>query len=94
MIDVDEYLALLDEEDSDKEGRDHETYQKELFEEYVMRNGDRVEDRRELKKLYEAGRPLTGPNGLRKRLAAIDLGYFGRAYLKHYFSRKSPKFHE
>lgn len=94
MIDVDEYLALLDEEDSDKEGRDHETYQKELFEEYVMRNGDRVEDRRELKKLYEAGRPLTGPQGLRKQLAAFDLGYFGRAYLKHYFVRKSPEFHE
>lgn len=94
MIDVDEYLALLDEENSDKEGRDHETYQKELFEEYVMRNGDRVEDRRELKKLYEAGRPLTGPQGLRKQLAAFDLGYFGRAYLKHYFVRKSPEFHE
>lgn len=94
MIDVDEYLALLDEEDSDKEGRDHETYQKELFEEYVMRNGERVEERRELKKLYEAGRPLTGPQGLRKQLAAFDLGYFGRAYLKHYFVRKSPEFHE
>ena len=32
--------------------------------------------------------------GLRKELAAFDLGYFGRAYLSHYFVRKSPAFHE
>lgn len=44
--------------------------------------------------MYRDGHPLTGPRGLRKRLAAIDLGYFGRAYLKHYFVRKSPAFHE
>ena len=45
-------------------------------------------------RLYQDGHPLTGSRGLRKRLAAIDLGYFGRAYLKHYFVRKSPAFHE
>ena len=31
---------------------------------------------------------------LRKELAAFDLGYFGRAYLSHYFTRPSPEFHE
>nr|WP_240472918.1 phage terminase large subunit [Paenibacillus sanguinis] len=36
---------------------------------------------------------MTGPNGLRKKLGAIDLEYFGRAYLPHYFVRESPKFH-
>jgi predicted phage terminase large subunit-like protein len=40
-----------------------------------------------------AGAKLTGPGGLRKRLAAFDLNYFGRAYLPHYFSRPSPPFH-
>jgi len=31
---------------------------------------------------------------LEKRLAAFDMSYFGRAYLPHYFIRKSPHFHE
>lgn len=35
-----------------------------------------------------------GEHGLRKELAAFDLSYFGRAYLPHYFIRKSPHFHE
>lgn len=42
---------------------------------------------------YRAGGKITGPDGLRKRLAAFDLAYFGRAYLPHYFSRSSPPFH-
>lgn len=41
-----------------------------------------------------AGAPLTGPEGLRRKLAAFDLNFFGRAYLPHYFSRPSPPFHE
>lgn len=35
-----------------------------------------------------------GEHGLRKELAAFDMSYFGRAYLPHYFIRKSPHFHE
>ena len=42
---------------------------------------------------YEQGFPLTGDNGIRKRLAAIDLEFFGRAYFPHYFVRSSPEFH-
>lgn len=39
------------------------------------------------------GAPLAGPDGIRRKLAAIDLGFFGRAYLPHYFSKPSPDFH-
>lgn len=93
MINLDEYLVFLNEEE-DQEEQNHEKYQKEMFERYVLRSQGNVEERRELLHLYENGHPLTGPKGVRKRLAAIDLGYFGRAYLKHYFRNPSPKFHE
>lgn len=94
MIDIDEYLVLLDEDGEEQEKKTHENYQRELFEEYILRSQNNLEERQELDRLYKNGYPMTGPKGLRKRLAAIDLGYFGRAYLKHYFVRKSPQFHE
>ena len=94
MIDIDEYLVLLDEDGEGQEEKDHEKYQRDLFEEYVLRKQDNLERRKQLLALYEAGASLTGPKGLRKQLAAFDLGYFGRAYLRHYFVRPSPKFHE
>jgi len=47
----------------------------------------------ELLEQLRSGAKLTGPDGLRKKLAAFDLNYFGRAYLPHYFSRPSPPFH-
>ena len=50
--------------------------------------------RQELLKRFKNGETLSGEKGLRKELAAFDLGYFGRAYLSHYFVRKSPAFHE
>lgn len=50
-------------------------------------------EREQLHRDYIAGLPLTGPTGLRRRLAAIDLEFFGRAYFPHYFSRPSPDFH-
>lgn len=93
MIDINEYLERLDEEEG-REEQEREAYQRELFEAYVLRRTDHEPERRELMRMYRDGHPLTGPRGLRKRLAAIDLGYFGRAYLKHYFVRKSPAFHE
>ena len=92
MIDINEYLERLDEEEG-REEQEREAYQRELFEAYVLRRTDHEPERRELMRLYQDGHPLTGSRGLRKRLAAIDLGYFGRAYLKHYFVRKSPAFH-
>lgn len=54
---------------------------------------DNKPERQQLLKEYEAGLPVTGPTGIRKRLGAIDMEFFGRAYFPHYFSRPSPEFH-
>ena len=54
---------------------------------------DHSPEREQLKKDYIAGLPLTGSGGLRKRLAAPDMEFIGRAYFPHYFSRPSPDFH-
>lgn len=64
---------------------------KELIEFYLLR--DDSLSRRELLTLYQNGHSLTGKNGIRRKLAAFDLEFFGRAYFPHYFSRKSPGFH-
>lgn len=50
-------------------------------------------ERRRILKDYEAGAALTGKGGIRERLGAIDMEFFGRAYFPHYFSRPSPEFH-
>lgn len=92
MIKLNDYLQQLEEQDA--EGVENTQYQKELFENYVMRNEQHIKTREQLLKEYKTGAELTGPRGLRKRLAAIDLGYFGRSYLPHYFVRESPEFHE
>lgn len=93
MIDLDDWLRELDEE-PDREIVNHKAYQEQLFLEYVTRSGDNRGKREELLKRFHSGEPLTGEKGLRKELAAFDLGYFGRAYLSHYFVWKSPAFHE
>ncbi|EES73457.1 phage uncharacterized protein domain protein [Paenibacillus sp. oral taxon 786 str. D14] len=93
MIKLDEYIRQLD-EDIGREEKESAQFQKELFEAYCLRNEEHGDLRRQLWKEYKSGAELTGSRGLRKRLAAIDLGYFGRAYLPHYFVRESPKFHE
>ena len=91
-IKLSDYIEQLEKEDESY--IQNKNYQKELFEKYVLRNDSNREVREELFKAYGKGAVLTGPNGLRKKLAAIDLGYFGRAYLPHYFTRESPVFHE
>lgn len=93
MIDVEEWLREMDEE-PDKDIIDHEAYQEQLFCDYVLRKNDNKEKRQELWDRFQNGGELFGEKGIRKELAAFDLGYFGRAYLSHYFVRKSPKFHE
>lgn len=93
MIDLDDWLRELDEE-PDREIVNHKAYQEQLFLEYVTRSGDNRGKREELLKRFHSGEPLTGEKGLRKELAAFDLGYFGRAYLSHYFERESSHFHE
>lgn len=93
MIKLDDYIRQLDEETNREEIQNRE-YQKQLFEKYILRNDYHLKIRKQLLKEYRAGAGLTGSKGLRKKLGAIDLGYFGRAYLPHYFVRESPRFHE
>lgn len=57
-----------------------------------LHRGNELE-RVQLLKDYEAGLPVTGENGIRRKLGAIDMEFFGRAYFPHYFSRPSPEFH-
>lgn len=64
---------------------------KELLTSYLYK--DDAEYRVKLREEFNAGAPMTGPEGIRKKLAAVDLEYFGRAYLPHYFVRTSPAFH-
>lgn len=93
MIDIDNWMRELEEEE-DIEIKNNEEYQTKLFEEYVLRGADHQEERRKLNERYLSGEELMGEHGLRKELAAFDMSYFGRAYLPHYFIRKSPHFHE
>lgn len=93
MIDIDSWLRELDEED-DLDIKNNEEYQTVLFEEYVLRGAGHRDERRRLNERYLSGEPIMGEQGLRRELAAFDMSYFGRAYLPHYFIRKSPHFHE
>lgn len=62
-----------------------------LISQYLAR--DNNPKRRDLIEQFEKGSLLTGKTGLRKKLAAIDLEFFGKAYFPHYFSRRGPEFH-
>ena len=64
---------------------------REVLNDY-LRRGDEPERKRLLRE-YERGGQLTGPHGIRRKLGAIDMEFFGRAYFGHYFSRPSPDFH-
>lgn len=76
----------------DYDQQEYEKYLKNLLKEFLL-NGDEL-FRKKLYDDFERGAPLTGKNGLRKQLAAFDMEFFGRAYLPHYFVRKSPEFHK
>ena len=91
-IDLNDYLEKLTEPE-DRETVANRAYQLELFEQYVTKDGNFPEQRAQLLEDFRAGKELTGPKGLRRKLGAFDLEYFGRAYLAHYFVRPSPKFH-
>ena len=81
MIDFDHWLTQLDDGEEQQE-REWHTNQEELFLEYVLR--EETAYRKDLKERFDRGEKLTGPKGLRKKLAAVDLSYFGRAYLSHW----------
>ena len=91
-IDLKEYIDRLEEQE-DREAVANREYQADLFVKYVDRGSNFPERRAELLREYRDGAELSGPKGLRRRLGAIDLEYFGRAYLPHYFIRESPAFH-
>lgn len=92
-INLSEYIEELSSVDFSQ--KESEEYQKGLFLTYVQKlNKNFPEMRKQLLEEYQKGKKITGERGLRKQLAAFDLEYFGRAYLPHYFMRKSPKFHE
>ena len=91
-ITIEDYLEKL-EESEDREALANHAYQRDLFLNYVVRDDNFPERRAQLLRDFKAGKDLTGPKGLRRMLGAIDLEYFGRAYLAHYFVRPSPAFH-
>ncbi|MCI9484387.1 MAG: phage terminase large subunit [Clostridiaceae bacterium] len=91
-INLDEYLERLAEPE-DRETAANRDYQHALFLKYVVRETGFPERRKQLLADFRAGKPLTGAKGLRRQLGAVDLEYFGRAYLAHYFVRGSPPFH-
>ena len=62
-----------------------------LLKDFLKR--DDTPERVRLRREFEAGLPLTGEDGLRRKLGAIDMEFFGRAYFPHYFSRPSPELH-
>ena len=80
-------------EPTDRAAVANQEYQRELFLNYAVRKEGFPERRAELLRAFRAGAELTGPQGLRRKLGAVDLEYFGRAYLAHYFLRESPAFH-
>ncbi len=91
-INLADYLERLAEPE-DRETIANRDYQRELFLKYVVRENGFPERRAQLLEDFQKGKPLTGEKGLRRQLGAIDLEYFGRAYLAHYFVRESPAFH-
>ncbi|MNW34020.1 hypothetical protein D3C74_109870 [compost metagenome] len=64
---------------------------RQLMEVYLYR--DESPERLELRKQFQDGKLLTGKQGLRRKLGALDLEYFGKAYFGHYFNRETPEFH-
>lgn len=64
---------------------------KDLLKQFLQ--NDVTLERAALKREHYLGCPLTGPDGIRRKLGAIDMEFFGRAYFPHYFSRPSPEFH-
>lgn len=95
---LDILLEALAESESaleDSEAYDQQEYLKyieRLLKDFLYR--DEVPERLKLRSDFENGLPLIGKNGIRKKLAAFDMEFFGRAYLPHYFTRKSPYFHK
>lgn len=66
---------------------------KKLIEQYLNKEGSHEEMRQQLFAELKDGAALTGEHGIRRKLGAFDLEFFGKAYFPHYFSKPSPGFH-
>lgn len=86
-----EAFAEAEENRLEEQHSHSETDLRTLLLEFLTR--DTSPQRRILLEAMERGAPLAGPEGIRKKLAAFDLEFFGRAYFDHYFSTTSPDFH-
>lgn len=71
-IDLNDYLEKLTEPE-DRETVANRAYQRELFEQYVTKDGNFPEQRAQLLEDFRVGKELTGPKGLRRKLGAFDL---------------------
>lgn len=91
---LNKYSNSIISDDESQRISDTKEFQQNLFLEYVNKKTDNTEYRKELLESFNKGIQIEGEHGLRRKLAAIDLAYFGRAYLPHYFVRESPKFHD
>lgn len=91
---LNKYTNSIISDDETKRITESKEYQEKTFLQYVNKKTDNQEYREKLLKEFNEGAALTGEHGLRRKLAAIDLAYFGQAYLPHYFVRESPKFHD
>lgn len=83
-------MSELD-DDVNSDNIKYEKELKKLIEEHLCI--DNSPTRKKIARDYITSSPITGLRGIRKRLAAIDLIFFGKAYFPHYFNRPSPKFH-
>lgn len=77
--------------ENENDGQDIKTL-KTLIELHLSKG--KSDEHKRIRKLYEMGESLTGENGIRKMLGAIDMEFFGRAYFPHYFVKPSPSFHK
>lgn len=88
-IDLNDYLEKLTEPE-DRETVANRAYQRELFEQYVTKDGNFPEQRAQLLEDFRAGKELTGPKGLRRKLGAFDLEYFGGPISRTTSSARRP----
>ena len=63
--------------------QEYKAYLNDLLKEFLKKDNNLL--RKQLFDDFERGAPLTGKNGIRKKLASFDMEFFGRAYLPHYF---------
>ncbi len=86
MKKITKQLQILEEE---RQIQDNNKKDITLFESYLYKNNSPFKDN--IIKRYKKGISI---NTLRRELAAVDLEYFARAYLPHYFTRETPTFHK